>query len=213
MTDGPEAQEADLGLGKSPTWHSRGYVPHFDAPHVVQHVTYHLADSLPADVLARLEEELRGVAPERQEIERRKRLEAWIDAGHGSCILRDPAAAALVEAAFLHFDAVRYRLLAWVVMPNHAHVLFEPLQGWTVTRIVASWKSFTGRRLSPLLPATTDSSASTKVWHREYWDRYIRDREHFDATVAYIHDNPVKAGLARRPEDWRWSSAAGHPTP
>ena len=70
------------------------------------------------------------------------------DAGHGCCLLREPAAACLVQDALLCFDGVRYRLLAWVVMPNHVHVLFQPLEGWTMARIVASWKSFTGRRLA-----------------------------------------------------------------
>jgi REP element-mobilizing transposase RayT len=186
-------------------------MPHFDSNHVVQHVTFHLADSLPADVLARLEEELRTVPPERQDAERRRRIETWIDAGHGCCLLREPAAACLVQDALLYFDSVRYRLLAWVVMPNHVHVLFQPMEGWTMARIVASWKSFTGRRLSSLLPASPRSNAVHRVWHREYWDRYIRDEQHFHTAREYIHNNPVKAGLVRRPEEWEWSSARLEP--
>ena len=45
------------------------------------------------------------------------------------------------------------------------------------------------------------------VWHREYWDRYIRDEGHLEQVVAYVHLNPVKAGLVVAAEDWRWSSA------
>ena len=44
-------------------------------------------------------------------------------------------------------------------------------------------------------------------WHREFRDRYIRDEEHYYDTVDYIHNNPVKAGLAESPETWPWSSA------
>jgi REP element-mobilizing transposase RayT len=43
---------------------------------------------------------------------------------------------------------------------------------------------------------------------REYWDRYIRDAEHYQKVVDYIHQNPVRAGLCRAPEAWPWSSAA-----
>jgi REP element-mobilizing transposase RayT len=186
-------------------------MPHFDSHHVVQHVTFHLADSLPADVLARLEEELRTVPPARQDAERRKRIESWIDAGHGCCLLRESTAALLVQDALLFFDGVRYRLLAWVVMPNHLHALFQPLEGWTMARIVASWKSFTGRRLAPLLPASLGSNAVHQVWDREYWDRFIRDARHFHAAREYIHNNPVKAGLVRCPEEWEWSSARLEP--
>lgn len=47
----------------------------------------------------------------------------------------------------------------------------------------------------------------SRIWHREYWDRYIRDHAHYANVVEYIHENPVKAGLVTRPEDWKWSSA------
>lgn len=48
-------------------------------------------------------------------------------------------------------------------------------------------------------------------WMRDYWDRYIRDENHFCQTVKYIHDNPVQAGLCKTPEEWPWSSAQFHP--
>ena len=44
---------------------------------------------------------------------------------------------------------------------------------------------------------------------REYWDRFIRDEQHFTAAIEYIHMNPVKAGLVEKAEDWYWSSAGG----
>jgi putative transposase len=120
LQPGPVVNKAGLEpgapRGAPGGWHSRGYMPHFDSHHVVQHVTFHLADSLPASVLARLEKELRTVPPERQDAERRKRIETWFDAGHGCCLLREPVAACLVQDALLFFDGARYRLLAWVVM-------------------------------------------------------------------------------------------------
>jgi len=175
---------------------------------VVQHVTFHLADSLPAKALARLEEELRSAPVEQQNPARRRRIERWLDAGRGSCILREPVAAQLVQDSLLCFDSERYRLLAWVVMPNHVHTLFQPLHGWTMARTAASWKSFTGRRLSALSGAPGTAASPNRIWHREYWDRFIRDSRHFYYAKRYIHNNPVKAGLVRRPEDWPWSSAA-----
>lgn len=206
LQPGPLSNDAGLEPG-APRWHSRGYLPHFDSHEVIQHVTFHLADSLPAEALARIVEDLRAVPPERQDAERRKRIEAWIDAGHGCCVLQIPAAARCVQDALLFFDGERYRLFAWVIMPNHVHVLFQTMAGWPLPRIVASWKSFTGRRLSPLLPQPVGTDTARRVWHREYWDRFIRDERHFCSAKEYIHNNPVKAGLVRRPEDWMWSSA------
>jgi len=187
-------------------WHSRGYLPHFENTEATQHVTFHLADSLPQEVLLRLEADLNALPANKRDVERRKRVDAWIDAGHGSCVLRKPGIADMVQGSLLTFDSERYRLLAWVVMPNHVHVLFEPMNGWTVAKIVASWKKFTARKICDLRRASSEGP-SAPVWHREYWDRYIRDQRHLEQAVAYIHLNPVKAGLVATAESWRWSSA------
>jgi putative transposase len=203
----------------SPRWHSRGYIPHFEWTGAIQHVTYHLADSLPAEILARFEGQLRALPIERQGTERRKRVQVWLDAGHGCCVLREPAVAEMVQSSFLHFDGERYRLYAWVVMPNHVHVLFQPLGGWTMAKIVTSWKSFTGRRIAAHLDSVGwrgqagawRSQAERRVWQREYWDRAMRNERQFAAAVAYIHGNPVKAGLVETAEAWPWSSARLEP--
>jgi hypothetical protein len=93
-------------------WHGRGYLPHFDGPELTQHVTFHLGDSLPKTVVERMEDEIRNLPFAGQDVERRKRVEAWIDAGHGCCVLREPAVEAMVQHAFQFFDGQRYRLLA-----------------------------------------------------------------------------------------------------
>jgi REP element-mobilizing transposase RayT len=187
-------------------WHSRGYLPHFESAGATQHVTFHLADSLPQTVLLQLEAELKSLPAEKRDVERRRRVEAWIDAGHGSCVLRKPGIADMAQGSLLSFDSQRYRLLAWVVMPNHVHVLFTPMNGWTVAKIVAGWKKFTARKICDDL-RDRGETAGGPVWHREYWDRYIRNQRHFAQAVEYIHLNPVKAGLVGRAESWRWSSA------
>ena len=133
-------------------------------------------------------------------------MEAWIDAGHGSCVLRKPRIADMVQRSLLRFDSQRYCLLAWVVMPNHVHALFEPIEGWTVAKIVAGWKKFMARKICDD-QRESGEAIGAPVWHREYWDRYIRDRRHLGQAVRYIHLNPVKAGLVVAAESWRWSSA------
>ncbi len=193
-------------------WHSRGYLPHFESSEATQHVTFHLADSLPQATLQQLESELRAVPTGKQDAERRKRIDAWIDAGHGSCILRAPAIANIVQDSLLIFDSKRYRLLAWVVMPNHVHVLFQPINPWTVAKIVASRKKFSARKICDHCRNIGDQSLDP-VWHREYWDRFIRDKTHLAQTLEYIHQNPVQAGLVTSPESWRWSSAYPPGTP
>ncbi len=207
-----EEKTAELGLGAPRVhyWHSRGYLPHFETTEKMQSITFRLADSLPQSKLAALEEELSLLPEKEQSLARRKQIESWLDAGMGCCALRHPAVAAVMQETLLKFDGVRYRLLAWCIMPNHVHVLIKPMA--ELGKIVQSWKSYTGRwalgRWAELGLGVPGESAPGKCfWMREYWDRYIRDEQHYHAVVAYIHHNPVKAGLCETAAQWRWSSA------
>jgi len=177
-------------------WYSRGYLPHLDTPHLLQSVTFRLADSLPKEVIERLSEDRT-----RGDVERRRRIEQYLDAGHGACWLRRPEIARIVEDVLLHFDGERYRLLAWVVMPSHVHVLIETMHGFPLAGVVKSWKSFSAVKANSAL------GRSGRFWARDYFDRYIRDDGHFLAVKEYIENNPVKAGLVGRALDWPFGSA------
>ena len=90
-------------------------------------------------------------------------------------------------------------------MPNHVHVLIQPTV--PLAGIVQSWKSFTGRwALSHNAELELGVPGAT-LWMREYWDRYIRNADHLEQVIHYIHANPVLAGLCSKPQDWTWSSA------
>ncbi len=172
-------------------WYSRGYLPHLDVPDVVQSVMFRLGDSLPAAIAASLLDS--------DEFERD--FDDELNRGRGACHLRDERIAEIVENALLHFDGARYRLIAWCVMPNHVHTMIEPVGHWTLAEVVGSWKSFTAKQANSLLGQTG------AFWQREYFDRYIRNERHFATTIAYIENNPVKAGLVSEAHFWRWSSA------
>lgn len=183
-------------------WHSRGYLPHCDTPGLLQAITFRLADSLPADVLHRLLQQAG------EEVDKFNQIERFLDTGYGACWLAQPSVANIVEDALLHGDGQRYRLLAWCVMPNHVHVLIETCENYPLSKVVQSWKSFTAKRINQCL------GRSSTVWMRDYFDRYIRDDHHLEAVIAYIHGNPVKAGLVSTEQDWLHSSAScmGAPT-
>lgn len=183
-------------------WHSRGYLPHFDGGEVAtQSVTFRLADSVPAEVTEKWLDELAGAPRPERERELRRRLEKYLDAGYGACYLRDARIGAIVESALLFFDAQRYQLHAWVVMPNHIHALFTPARGWRLADILSSWKSFTSKEANKVL------HRSGQFWKEEYYDRFIRDEGHFSRARDYIEANPVKAALCHAPEDWLFGSA------
>lgn len=203
-----KADEAVGAPGAAPrAWYSRGYLPHRDEPHLLQSITYRLADSLPQEKLRLLEDELLSLPEDARESARRQKIEYWLDAGMGCCALRHPEVARYVQNSFLHFHGERYHLHAWCIMPNHVHVLIEPLTD--LASIVQGWKSFTARWVLAHNGELKLGVPGENLWMREYWDRYIRDEHHYRKTVDYIHQNPVNAGLCATPEAWPWSSASG----
>jgi REP element-mobilizing transposase RayT len=177
-------------------WYSSKYLPHFDSPGAQQYITYRLADSLPAERRGEWE----AILAKEDELEKQRQLEHYLDLGHGACHLRDPRIAELVQRAFWHYDGLRYRLLAWVVMPNHIHALIEV---WQVPlgKILKDLKGYTAKEANKIL------GRDGTFWEDDYFDRYTRDEEHFRRVVRYIENNPVKAALVRLPADWPWSSA------
>lgn len=183
------------------TWHSRGYLPHWEAGEVPQSITFRLADSLPRCLLERWRVELTGLDRESLSRERRIRIEHALDVGAGSGELRDPQVARIVEEALFFGDGERYRLHAWVIMPNHVHVLITPLNDATLSSILQGWKSVTSRRMNVMF------GRKGKVWAREYFDRVVRNQDHYDNVIAYIADNPVHARLCGAPAQWRFSSS------
>ena len=189
-------QTAEDGRRGFRGWHERGRLPHFDAPGVTQFVTFRLADSFPQsrrsewEVLFKIEDDR----------ERAKELEAYLDRGHGECHLRRADAARVVEGALLFFHGQNYEVRAWVVMPNHVHVLFQ-VGEVSMENIVESWKSWTSNEVNKLL------GRRGRLWQPGYWDTYMRDGEHEAKTVRYVENNPTKAKLVLDPKEWPWSSA------
>jgi putative transposase len=173
-------------------------LPHLDIAGLTQSVTFRLADSLPASQ----SEIWAEMACLTSDAERRALAEIWLDRGHGRCALRDPGLAALVENALLCFDGQRCHVLAWAVMPNHVHVLVGILPGWPLQSLVKSWKSYSARAINSRL------GRRGALWQADYFDRFIRDDAHLRSEMAYIEENPVKAGLVSCAADWPWSSAS-----
>ena len=105
-------------------------------------------------------------------------------------------------------------------MPNHVHILIKTYSCHSLAKIIHSWKSYTAHEISkylkemkllylrtgepPVLPGIDFKVLEKKIWQVEYWDRFIRDEKHFAQAVNYILENPVKAGLCKKVEDWQW---------
>ena len=210
--------------------HTRGYLPHVKREGARYFVTFRLADSLPKEVLLKLQTQraerltrfyaqgdtakklgTHAAEPEGLEsIERDyyRELERYLDRGCGECWLRRPEIAELAANALRFFAGERYQLSAWVVMPNHVHVVVWPLPNHTLSKIVQSWKRFTAREANKVLRRTAQA-----FWQPESFDHWIRNDEEHARCCRYVVNNPVKARLCPAAEDWRWGSAWRAPQP
>jgi REP element-mobilizing transposase RayT len=184
------ASPLELGRQGFHGWHERGYLPHRDEPGLTQFVTFHLADSFPAALRSEWETMLKVEDAQA----RREQLQAYLDKGNGECLLRRPDLARLVEDSLRFFHGKRYELRAWVVMPNHVHVLFQP-GSESMSRTVENWKKFTAHEANKL------AGRQGQFWFEDYWDTFMRDSEHELRTRQYIETNPVKALLVREAKD------------
>jgi REP element-mobilizing transposase RayT len=108
--------------------------------------------------------------------------------------------AEVVAKALCYGEKMRkYRLHAWVVMPNHVHVLMTPESPFSGIMRWLKWT--TARRSNRLL-----GRRGIAFWQDESYDHWVRSRDEFEKIVAYVEWNPVAAGLEERPERWPWSS-------
>jgi carbamoylphosphate synthase large subunit/REP element-mobilizing transposase RayT len=179
----------------------QGHLPQWEQAGATYFVTFRLADSVAENVLTAWREEraqwLKFHPPPwdwktAREYTRRfeEEREQWLDRGHGSCLLRQPKAAQIVSKALRHFDRERYLLDAYVVMPNHVHVLVKPVGRHSIADILHSWKSFTANAINREL------DREGTVWMREAFDTIVRDVAHLNACRNYIAQNPDKAALS-----------------
>jgi REP element-mobilizing transposase RayT len=173
----------------------RRNLPHWSQDGTTYFVTFHLADSLPGRKLAAFREQKKrwltlNQPPhhERQIQEFRRnfteRIDRWLDAGHGSCILASPQIHQVVKNALTFFDGERYSLGEHVIMPNHVHALVTPLNDHNLNRVVHSWKSFSAKQINRI------ASSQGPVWHQESFDHIVRNPAQLIRIQEYIRDNP-----------------------
>lgn len=185
-------------------------LPHWQQAGATYFVTFRLADALPWKLLGPWQDEREAwlrhhPEPWTPEVEMEyhklfsARVDRWLDASHGSCLLRRRDYAELVAGALQHFEGERCVQLSWVVMPNHVHALFITQDKQTLQSLLKSWKGWTSRQIN------LQEGGSGSFWQRDYFDRLVRDAAHFGNCVRYIRRNSTKAGL-RQGEYLLWES-------
>jgi replication-associated recombination protein RarA len=171
-----------------------GNLPHWRQDGAMYFVTWRTADSMPRERVdqwmqqrdawlkahpepwsMRDEEEYYRLFPDR--------WEAWLDEGHGECLLAGPEVRQIVEEVLRHDDGTKYRLEDFIVMPNHVHVLVSPLGKHTLSEITQAWKSTAAYRVNKLLQGTGT------FWQKESFDHIVRSAEQAQKFRQYIQEN------------------------
>jgi type I restriction enzyme R subunit len=165
-------------------------LPHWQQGEVMQFVTFRLGDAMPATKLRQWKDELaiwqvhhpKPWTPEHEKEYHRRftwKLEGWLDEGAGSCLLADPGHRKIVEDVLMCFQGERVEHHAWVIMPNHLHLIFTPMV--PLAALIKAWKGTSARRIG-----------QGRIWQKNYRDTLIRDAGHFANAVRYIRRNPAK---------------------
>lgn len=172
-----------------------GLLPHWNQYGKIQFVTFRLTDSLPQSKikeLSELRQQFLSVNPlpwnDTVENEYWKLVSPFesklLDNGYGSCILKIPAIRKILSDSMKYFDGSKYQLLAYVIMPNHVHALFQLYERNTIESVMHSIKSYS----SKVINKKTGRTGS--VWMKEYFDRIVRSERHLNSCVNYILGNP-----------------------
>nr|WP_240907023.1 transposase [Paludisphaera rhizosphaerae] len=130
----------------------------------------------------------------------------------------------MIEAIEAARDSHRFHLWAYVLMPEHVHLLIYPITTeYSIGAVLTSLKQpvakrallFVRQNAPDFLPRMLDRQPNGKESHR-FWqrgggyDRNAWEPRSVWEMIDYIHANPVRRGLCDRPEDWEWSSASGY---
>jgi REP element-mobilizing transposase RayT len=174
----------------------RRRLPHWIPDHSILFVTWRLAGSLPPPRAELPAAHNAARIPFAQQDER------LAHSSSGPFWLRDSPVAAMLEQALRYGETVRklYILHAWVIMPNHVHVVLEPRLA--LPEIMRWLKGRTGRKANQIL-----GRRGLPFWQDESFDHWVRTAEELNELISYVERNPVQAGLVGSEEQWPWSSA------
>jgi len=108
-------------------------------------------------------------------------------------------------------EKLGFKTLAWVIMPNHFHALFwwdkEENPHLTISTIMQRIKSHSGKEIYRCLKSLNKfPHGGTSVWQEGFYDFNLYGHEKIEEKIHYIHMNPVRRGLVKQPDDYKWSS-------
>ena len=185
-------------------------LPHWELDATIYHVCFRLNDSVPMQKQMEWKREREWII-ENAHLEKRElteyeikrlqylysdKIEGYLDAGYGECILGNPDVANIVQNSLIFYNGKKYRLHSWCIMPNHVHIAFQLLEHYRLSEVLQGWKSFTAHTINKFLGRTG------ALWQSDCYNHIIRTENEYYQQIRYIWHNPDKAGLINW--QWRW---------
>ncbi|MFH1185685.1 MAG: hypothetical protein V1755_11720 [Chloroflexota bacterium] len=203
----------------------RRHLPHWQPQDAIFFITFRLKGTLPQSARPsdgtktrpdlRRAQMLGGRQPETVDyLDAKGDFVQWdtrvLGAAAGPRWLLTPEVAEIVVEALHHRDGREHRLYAFCVMPNHVHAVFGGLRtqnenAGALSQVLQSLKRHTARHANLVL------GRDGPFWQDESYDHVIRDSDEPQRTVSYVLENPVKAGLVSKWQQWRWSYSRPDP--
>ena len=180
-----------------------GALPHWDVFGRPIFLTIHLKGAIPREAAADIRREAAELS-DRHDTEHARRLrlifrrmEEWLDRRDQAAVLTRPGISELLSEAIATREARGWwRVLHWTVMPSHLHLLYV---GGTVgmKTVVTDFKRWTGRQAAAIV-----GQSGRRFWQTEWFDHWSRSADETDRIALYIRQNPVRANLVGKSEDW-----------
>jgi REP element-mobilizing transposase RayT len=179
----------------------RKRLPHWEVAEGLYFVTIRQAGTIPPNGIKRLKElseELR-TAPGGTEVKRQRTifamLEKYLNASHKGNLTEEPYRSIIKDAVEHRQKTGKWRMVEYVIMPNHIHLFFEN-NTVELAKIIKDFKRRTKMEFNRQV------ENNQVKWQREWFDHWSRSADEDEKIIKYIRDNPVKAGFIKNYHDW-----------
>jgi putative transposase len=130
----------------------------------------------------------------------------------------------MIDGLIYYQSREDFTILAYVIMPEHFHLVIKVSKGLTVSKCIGNFKRITSRKITSELEGTRNKgflsslrksamlepTKDSRVWEYRFDSFVITNENTLRQKIDYIHNNPVKAGLVSEPTQWRYSSARNY---
>ncbi|MCC8175869.1 MAG: transposase [Bacteroidales bacterium] len=175
-------------------------IPHWHQPDKLQFVTFRLGDSLPQPILRELKEQKQRWMEDNPEPwtpdqmreyhnHFTQKVDRWLDQGYGACYLGRKEVANYFVTKMLEFHSREWCVWAYVVMPNHVHLLLQAINGENLRASLGRFLNITSHEINKMV------ERKGTLWQREPFDRIVRNEGHYINVLRYMGKNVDQGGV------------------